>query len=91
MIIKTSLVCTQIKAQPYPSERAAVEQEKVQNQLEVMSTKLDEIANKEEAIVAFRATSVKDSGGNAEQYVSKNPGKSIFYRPSYFEYHLKTV
>ena len=86
-----SPVCTQIKAQPYPSERAAVEQEKVQNQLEVMSTKLDEIANKEEPVVAFRATSVKDSGSSPEQWVSKNPGKYLCCRPSYFEYHLKTV
>ena len=85
-----SPVCTKIKAQPYPSEQAAVEQQKVQNQLEILSTKLNEIANKEEPVVAFRATSVKDSGGNAEQYVRKNPGKSIFYRSSYFEYHLKT-
>ena len=87
---RDSLVCTQIKAQPYPSERAAVEQEKMKNQLKVMSTKLNEVANKKEPVVAFRATSVKDSGDNAAQYVSKNPGKSIFYRSSYFEYHLKT-
>ena len=63
-----------IKAQPYPSETPALEQEKVQNQLKIMSTKLDEIENRNEPVIAFRATSVKDSGSNYEQSVNKNPG-----------------
>lgn len=54
-----------------------MEQAKVQNQLEVMSAKLNEISNGKEPIVAFRATSVKDSGGSSEQYVLKKPGNAI--------------
>ena len=44
---------------------ASVEQEKVQNQLEEMSVKLNEVANKKEPVVAFRGTSVKDSGSSS--------------------------
>ena len=59
-----------IKAQS--SEQAAVEQEKIQNQLEEMSVKLNEVANKKESVVAFRGTSVKDSGGGSKESVSKH-------------------
>ena len=52
-----------------------VEQEKVKNQLTTMSAKLNEIDNRKEPVIAFRATSVKDSGSSMEQSVSKNPGK----------------
>ena len=61
---------TSIKAQS--SEQAAVEQEKVQSQLESMSAKLDEVANKKESLIAFRATSVKDSGTSSQQSVKKH-------------------
>ena len=65
----------QNKAQPYPSEQAEVEQERVQNQLATITTKLNEIDNRKEPVYAFRVTSVKDSGTANEQYVSENPGK----------------
>ena len=54
---------------------ASVEQEKVQNQLEEMSAKLNEVANTKEPVVAFRGTGVKDSGGSSEQYVGKRHGE----------------
>ena len=59
-----------IKAQT--SEQAAVEQEKVQNQFEEMSIKLNEVANAKEPVVAFRGTGVKDSGSSSTQSVSKH-------------------
>ena len=65
----------QNKAQPYPSEQAEVEQEKVRTQLATMSAKLNEIDNKKEPVYAFRVTSVKDSGSPRETHVAKNPGK----------------
>ena len=66
------------KAQPYPSEQAAVEQEKVQKKLTAMSAKLNEIDSRKEPFYAFRVTSVKDSGHL--QRVNKNPGKmNIFH------------
>ena len=68
-------LCTLTIAQPYPSEQAAVEQEKVQNQLESLSAKLDEVANKKEPIIAFRATGVKDSGTANSQYISPRHGE----------------
>ena len=52
-----------------------VEQEKVQNQLTTMSAKLKEIDELKEPVIAFRATSVKDSGTSSEQYVNISPGK----------------
>ena len=86
MLILVKTLCTSIKAQSYPSERAALEQEKVQNQLEAMSTvvlqlEMNEIENRKEPLIAFRATGVKDSGTSPEQPVDKNPGTSIIYRP----------
>ena len=60
----------------------------MQNQLEVLSTKLNEISNRKEPVVAFRATSVKDSGSSQEQRVSKNPGKSLFFRSLQTEYYF---
>ena len=65
----------QNKAQPYPSEQAEVEQERVQNQLATITTKLNEIDNRKEPVYAFRVTSVKDSGTSSQQHVVKNPGK----------------
>ena len=62
-----------IKAQS--SEQAAVEQEKVQNQLEEMSVKLNEVANTKEPVVAFRGTGVKDSGTSSEQYLDNRHGE----------------
>ena len=59
------------KAQPYPSEQAAVEQEKVRSQLESMSAKLDKVASKKEPVIAFRGSGVKDSGNSHKQDVSK--------------------
>ena len=80
-----SPVCAQIKAKPYPSERSAVEQEKMKNQLEVLSTKLNEISNfKKGPVVAFRATSVKDSGYSSEQYVNR-AGTFVDFRSSQIE------
>ena len=64
-------LCTLTIAQPYPSEQAAVEQEKVQNQLESLSAKLNEVANKKEPVIAFRGTGVKDSGTSSTQSVNK--------------------
>ena len=53
---------------------ASVEQEKVQNQLELISAKLIEIENsgKYQPVVAFRGTGVKDSGSSSTQSVSKH-------------------
>ena len=62
-----------MKARPYPSEQAAVEQEKVQNQLKLISVKLNEIENRKEPVVAFRATSVKDAKASSTR-VNFNPG-----------------
>ena len=59
-----------IKAQS--SEQAAVEQEKVQNQLEEISVKLNEVANAKEPVVAFRGTGVKDSGSHNTVSVHKD-------------------
>ena len=70
------------KGQPYPSEHASVEQEKVQNQLAIISAKLNEMNSRKEPVYAFRVTSVKDSGTLKEQYVSKNPGKIINLNPN---------
>ena len=67
-ILETTILIPTIKAQT--SEQAAVEQEKVQNQLEEISIKLNEVANTKEPVVAFRATSVKDSGSSNSQYVN---------------------
>ena len=64
-------LCTLTIAQPYPSEQAAVEQEKVQSQLESLSAKLDEVANNKEPVIAFRGTGVKDSGSSWTQSVKK--------------------
>ena len=64
----------QNKAQPYPSEQVAVEQEKVQHQLATLSAKLNEIDNKKEPVYAFRVTSVKDVGGSSSQKVGQSPG-----------------
>ena len=63
-------LCTLFIAQPYPSEQAAVEREKVQNQLESLSAKLDEVANNKEPVIAFRGTGVKDSGSSSTQSYS---------------------
>ena len=68
----------QNKAQPYPSEQAEVEQERVQNQLAIITTKLNEIDNRKEPVYAFRVTSVKDSGSSSQQRVERNPGKRLF-------------
>ena len=59
-----------------------VEQEKVQNQLTTMSAKLIEIDNRKEPVIAFRATSVKDSGSSNQQRVNKNPGKISYVQCS---------
>ena len=60
---------------------AAVAQENVQKQLLTISTKVNEISNRKEpvnkAVIAFRATAVKDSGSSSEQRVSKNPGEHL--------------
>ena len=65
----------QNKAQPYPSEQAKVEQEKLQNQLTAMSMKLNEIENRKEPVYAFRVSSVKNSGTSKQESVYDNPGE----------------
>ena len=67
--LEITILIPTIKAQT--SEQAAVEQEKVQNQLEEMSLKLNEVANAKEPVIAFRGTGVKDSGSSSKQYVEK--------------------
>ena len=54
-----------------------MEQEKVQRQLDAISAKVNEIVNKKDPVVAFRAAAVKDSGGNGMQSVRKDPGTSL--------------
>ena len=56
---------------------AAVAQENVQKQLLTISTKVNEISNRKEPVIAFRATAVKDSGISREQQVSRNPGEHL--------------
>ena len=63
------------KAQPYPSEQEALEQEKIQNQLANMTAKLNEIDNKKEPIYAFRVTSVKNAWSSYNNRITYNPGK----------------
>ena len=48
----------------------------MQSRLDAISTKLNEIANKQDPVVAFRAAAVKDSGSGSTQSVKKNPGTS---------------
>ena len=66
------------KAHTYPSEQAAVEQEKIQNQMTTMSAKLNEIDNRKEPVYAFRATSVKNSWSSSSTSVNYKPGKRWF-------------
>ena len=63
------------KARPYPSEQAAVDKAKVQNQLAAMSAKLNEIQNREEPVYAFRVAGVKDVGSSRSISINRNPGK----------------
>lgn len=53
--------------------QATTSQEKVQNQLNPISEKLNEIENRNEPVVAFRATSVKDAKASSTR-VNFNPG-----------------
>ena len=52
----------------------AVEQEKVQDQLKLISVKLNEIENRKEPVVAFRARSVKGAKSSSTR-VNFNPGE----------------
>ena len=67
----------QNKAQPYPSEQEALEQEEIQNQLATMTAKLNEIDNRKEPVYAFRVTSVKGAGSSRDTHVTKSPGKIL--------------
>ena len=65
------------KAQAYPSEQAAVEQEKLKNQLATMSAKLNVFDNKK--IYAFRATGAKNSWSSPSIRTTFNPGTMWWY------------
>ena len=67
------LVCSG-KAQPYPSEQAAIESEKVKNKLATISAKLNEIDNRKEPVYAFRVTNV-EAGSSSSERVSRHPGE----------------
>ena len=79
------------EAQPYPSEQAAVEQEKVQNQLESLSAKLDEVANKKEPVIAFRGSGVKDSGGSSTESVKQHGEFLIISYEKYFTWKISLI
>ena len=63
------------KAQPYPSEQEALEQEKIQNQLATMTAKLNEIDNRKEPVYAFRVAGVKNAWSSWQSSITYNPGK----------------
>ena len=66
------------KGQPYPSEQAAVEQQKVQNQLATISAKISEIKESiNRKVYAFRVASVKGAGSKRDTRVSDGPGKNL--------------
>ena len=67
----------------YASQIAMVELEKLQNQFEIVSVKLNEIENRREPIVAFRATGVKNGS------IKKNYKKYFGSIPGNFKYELK--
>ena len=73
--IKTNADSAKMAVEKKIDQLVEVEQQKVQNQLTTMSAKLNEIDNRKEPVIAFRATVVKDSGSSSQQRVSKNPGK----------------
>ena len=54
-------------------DQVAKTQQEVENQLKPISAKLNEIDNRNEPVVAFRATSVKDAASHTT-YVDFNPG-----------------
>ena len=49
-------------------------EEKVENQLKLISVKLNEIENRKEPVVAFRANRVKNAKGSSTE-VNFNPGE----------------
>ena len=51
-----------------------MEQEKVQNQLDEISTKLNEIENKQEPVIVFRVKILKNVGSSNQQAVT-GPGE----------------
>ena len=62
------------KATPYPSKQAAMEQEKLKNQLATMSAKLNEFDYTVGPVYAFRATGAKNSWSSVSRMATFNPG-----------------
>ena len=73
--ISSKIVFIPNKAQPYPSEQEALEQEKIQNLLARMTAKMNEIDNRKEPVYAFRVTSVKNAWSSYTNRIVYNPGK----------------
>ncbi len=75
--INISIPLSSQKAQPYPSEQAAAEQEKIQNQLTTMSAKLNDLDNRREPVYAFRVTSVKNPHTSYTKSITYDPGELL--------------
>ena len=73
--IKSNADLVKVALEKKIDQLVEVEQQKVKNQLITMSAKLNEIDNRKEPVIAFRATVVKDSGSSWQQSVDKNPGR----------------
>ena len=70
-------------------KRVELKHDNVQNQLTTIAAKLTKIDNQRGPIIAFRASSVKDSGKSSSESVIKNPGKilTVFYIFREWKFH----
>ena len=72
--IKSNVNLVKTELEKKIERQATTSQEKVQNQLKPISAKLNEIENRKEPVVAFRATGVKNAMSSST-YVDFNPGE----------------